>query len=164
MIATVANGGTLYKPYIALRQESADGNVLSETVPEVLQKFQGKPQNLAIVRQGLWSVVNDPRGTGKKARHEQIAIAGKTGTAQAIHLPEHFSRRHQEFLPEKYRDHAWFVAFAPFEDPRIAVAILLENAGKGGGYFAEYAKTLIQAYVLRQPAALETQDMAKRHP
>jgi penicillin-binding protein 2 len=162
MIATVANGGTLYKPYVVLRQESADGNVLSETAPEVMQKFQGKPQHLAFVRQSLWSVVNDPRGTGKKARHDQIAIAGKTGTAQAIHLPEHFSRRHQEFLPEKYRDHAWFVAFAPFEAPRIAVAILIENAGKGGGSFGDYAKALIQDYLQRQPVATATQDVAKR--
>lgn len=162
MIATIANGGTVYKPTLVLRQESADGNIQQEIVPVVQHKLQVKPQHLATIRQGLWSVVNDPRGTGKKARHDQIVIAGKTGTAQAIRLPERFGRRHQEALPEKYRDHAWFVAFAPFDAPRIAVAILIENAGKGGGYFADYAKTLIQAYLQRTPVVADLPEPAKR--
>jgi penicillin-binding protein 2 len=109
-------------------------------------------------------VVNDPRGTGKKAHHDQIAIAGKTGTAQAIRLPERFGKRHQEYLPEKYRDHAWFVAFAPFEAPRIAVAILIENAGKGGSNFAAYAKMLIQTHLQRYPVATDLPETAKRRP
>ena len=94
--------------------------------------------------------MNDPRGTGKQARHEQIAIAGKTGTAQVVQLPEHdASPGRQQYLPEQYRHHAWFVAYAPFEAPRIAVVVMIEHAGKGGSQFAGYAKTLIEAY-LRQ--------------
>jgi penicillin-binding protein 2 len=154
MIAAVANGGTLYKPSIVLRQESADGTILHETAPEVLHQLPLKPQHLAVVRQSLWGVVNDPKGTGKKAHHEHIAIAGKTGTAQVVRLPEHSGpRQRQEHIPERYRDHAWFVAFAPFEAPTIAVVIMIEHAGKGGGQFAEYAKTLIHAYLQRYPVA-----------
>lgn len=164
MIATVANNGILYKPHVVLQQESADGNVLQATPPEILHKLSIKPQHLNVVKQSLWGVVNEARGTGKKARHEHIAIAGKTGTAQAIRLPEHFGKRHQELLPEKYRDHAWFVAYAPFDAPRIAVAILLEHAGKGGGYFADYAKMLILDYLQRTPLPVETHDTARRHP
>jgi penicillin-binding protein 2 len=153
MIAAVANGGTLYKPYIVLRQENADGTILHETVPEVLHQLPLKPQHLAIVRQGLWGVVNDPKGTGKKAHHEHIAIAGKTGTAQVVRLEQSGPRQRQEQIPERYRDHAWFVAFAPFEAPTIAVVVMIEHAGKGGGQFAEYAKALIHAYLQRYPVA-----------
>jgi penicillin-binding protein 2 len=84
------------------------------------------------------------------AHHDQIAIAGKTGTAQVVQLPAHNASPHrQEHLPERYRHHAWFAAYAPFEAPQIAVVVMIEHAGKGGSQFATYAKTLIEAY-LRQ--------------
>jgi penicillin-binding protein 2 len=165
MIATVANGGTVYKPYVVLRQERADGTVLRETAPEILHQLQVKPQHLAAVRQGLLGVVNDPKGTGKKAAHEHIAIAGKTGTAQVVGLAQHSGpRQRQEQIPERYRDHAWFVAFAPFEAPTIAVVVMVEHAGKGGSQFAEYAKTLIQAHVQRYPIATAPQSQGISRP
>lgn len=147
MFATLANGGTLYKPYVVLRQDSEDGSVAQDISPTVLQKLNVKAQHVNVVRQGVWSVVNDPKGTGKLARHEHIAIAGKTGTAQVIEIPAHLHSFQQHRLPEHYRHHAWFAAYAPFEDPRIAVVVMIENAGKGGGQFAGYAKTLIEAYL-----------------
>ena len=164
MMAAVANGGTVYKPYVVLRQERADGSV-HETAPEVLHRLQVKPQHLALVRQSLWGVVNDPKGTGKKAYHEHIAIAGKTGTAQVMRLPEHNGpRQRQEQVPERYRDHAWFVAFAPFEAPTIAVVIMIEHAGKGGSQFAERAKTLIHAHLQRYPVATAPQSQVVSRP
>jgi penicillin-binding protein 2 len=154
MVATLANGGTLYQPYVVMRQERADGTVVFEQTPTVVRELQLNPQHVATVRQGLWKAVHDPQGTGKKARHEHIAIAGKTGTAQVIRLQEQSgTRAPQERLPEEQRDHAWFVAFAPFEAPRIAVVVMIEHAGKGGSAFAEYAKTLIQTYLQRYPVA-----------
>ncbi len=150
MIATLANGGTLYKPYVVLRQESADGTVLHEATPTVLRTLQVNPQHVTAVQQGLWSVVHDPKGTGKKARHDHVAIAGKTGTAQVVRLQKSAGhRQHQEQIPEDQRDHAWFVAFAPFEAPRIAVVVMIEHAGKGGSYFADYATAIIQAHLRR---------------
>jgi penicillin-binding protein 2 len=159
MMATVANGGTLYKPYVILRHEGTDGTILKQNTPTPIRPLQLNPQHVAAVRQGLWSVVHDPQGTGKKARHEHIDIAGKTGTAQVIRLADHNGSRHrQDQLPEAYRDHAWFVAYAPFDRPQIAVVILIENAGKGGSHFAGYAKTLIQAYLQRFPVAVGPPD------
>jgi penicillin-binding protein 2 len=150
MIATLANGGTLYKPSIVLRREVLHTPTPMDMAPTILHQLRVPPQYVAAVQQGLWSVVNDPRGTGKLARHEQIAIAGKTGTAQVVQLPDHdASPGRQQYLPEQYRHHAWFVAYAPFEAPRIAVVVMIEHAGKGGSQFAGYAKTLIEAY-LRQ--------------
>ncbi|MGQ4807947.1 Peptidoglycan D,D-transpeptidase MrdA [Candidatus Entotheonellaceae bacterium PAL068K] len=160
MVATLANGGTVYQPYVVLLHQRADGTLVQENTSTVLRKLQLDPQHIAAVKQGLWSVVNDPDGTGKRARHEHIVIAGKTGTAQVIRLPEHHTgRQWQEQLLEYHRDHAWFVAFAPFEAPRIAVVIMIEHAGKAGSRFAGYAKALIHAYLQRYPVAADL-----RHP
>lgn len=156
MMATLANGGTLYKPYVILRHEKADGTLLKQNTPTPIRTLNLKPQHVTAIRQGLLRAVQGPHGTGKKARHDHIDIAGKTGTAQVVRLAEHSgSRQRQDQLPEAYRDHAWFVAFAPFDTPQIAVVIMIEHAGKGGSHFAGYAKTLIQAYLQRYPIAAD---------
>jgi penicillin-binding protein 2 len=148
MVATLANGGTLYRPYVVLQQIGPDGKVRSVAAPTVQRRLGVQPQHIAFVQQGLLSVVHDEKGTGKKAFDEQIAIAGKTGTAQVVRIPDHNGpRRRQDQLPEHQRHHAWFAAYAPFEAPRIAVVVMIEHAGKGGGEFAGYAKTLIHAYL-----------------
>lgn len=150
MLATLANGGTLYKPSIVLRQQMVHAPAPPvDSPPVILHQLRVPPQYMAAVQQGLWSVVHDPRGTGRLAHHAQIAIAGKTGTAQVVGLDNDALPRRQEQWPEHYRHHAWFAAYAPFEAPRIAVVVMIEHAGKGGGQFAGYAKTLIEAY-LRQ--------------
>lgn len=155
MVATLANGGTLYRPYVVLRQIEADGTMLADTSPTALERLNLPRSYIAAVQQGLWSVVNDPHGTGKAARHERIAIAGKTGTAQVVGIPaNNASPQRQAHLPEQHRHHAWFGAYAPFEDPRIAVVVMIENAGKGGGQFAGYAKTLIAAYLTSQASLM----------
>lgn len=148
MVATLANGGTLYKPSIVLRQERVLNHTPIETPPTIVHQLRVPKSYITAVQQGLWSVVNDEKGTGKLARHSQIAIAGKTGTAQVVQQPAHdASPQRQAFLPEHHRHHAWFVAYAPYEAPRIAVVVMIEHAGKGGGQFADYAKTLIEAYL-----------------
>lgn len=148
MVATLANGGLLYKPTIVLRQAQPQSVTAVDIAPTVLHQLRVAPQHITAVQQGLWSVVNDAKGTGKLAHHDQIAIAGKTGTAQVVQSPEHdASPQRQASLPEQHRHHAWFAAYAPFEAPRIAVVIMIEHAGKGGGQFAGYAKTLIEASI-----------------
>lgn len=162
MTATLANGGTLYQPYIVLRQESLHNAPPRETAPTVLHQLRVPHQHVVAVQQGLWSVVNDARGTGKLAHHDRITIAGKTGTAQVVQIPEHGN---QERLPEHQRHHAWFTAYAPYEAPRIAVAVMIEHAGKGGGQFAGYAKTLIEAYLQqRYPTTTEPLHTTKLTP
>jgi penicillin-binding protein 2 len=159
LLATLANGGTLYQPYVILRQERVDGTVLKQMAPRVLRQLHLQPEHIAWVKQGLWGVVHDPKGTGKAARHEHIAIAGKTGTAQVVRLPRHVDgRKFQEQLPEQQRDHAWFAAFAPVEDPRIAVVVMIEHAGQGGSNFASLAKTIIQAHLESYPMAATSAD------
>ena len=82
-------------------------------------------------------------GTATRAKSSLVTIAGKTGTAQTAALrtgPE-------KDIPKKFRDHAWFVAFAPVEHPKIAVAVLAEHMGHGGSAAAPLAKELIETYV-----------------
>ncbi len=149
-IATLANGGTLYQPYVVLRHESDSGAVMDISKPKVIRQLALPQQHLEAVVQGMWGVVNDPRGTGRRARHEVIEIAGKTGTAQVVRLGKERGAKGQALLPEHQRDHAWFVAFAPMESPRIVVTVMIENAGKSGSRFATFAKTLIEAHLLGQ--------------
>ena len=148
MVATLANGGTLYKPSIVLRHARVLQPTPMDIPPTIAHQLRVPQHYMTAVQQGLWSVVNDPKGTGKMAHHPHIGIAGKTGTAQVVQQPEHdASPQRQAFLPEKYRHHAWFAAYAPYEAPRIAAVIMIEHAGKGGSQFAGYAKTLIEAYL-----------------
>ena len=89
------------------------------------------------------------QGTATRAKSSIVTIAGKTGTAQTAALrtgPE-------KDIPKKFRDHAWFVAFAPVDEPKIAVAVLAEHMGHGGSAAAPLAKEVIEAYMKLMPPA-----------
>jgi penicillin-binding protein 2 len=127
--ATIANGGTVYRPHLVKRVLSDDGEPIQEYPPEVIRKTGINPHTLELVREGMQDVVNSKTGTGKKAQLPDILVAGKTGTSQVIAG----TRGKGKKLPRQYRDHAWFIAFAPADAPEVAVACLLEHAGEGGG-------------------------------
>jgi penicillin-binding protein 2 len=127
--AAVANGGTVYRPHLVKRILGDNGEPLREFGPEVLQETKISPATLQLVRAGMTDVVNAERGTGKKAKLPEILVAGKTGTSQVIAG----AKGKGTLLPRQYRDHAWFIAFAPADAPEVAVACLLEHAGEGGG-------------------------------
>jgi penicillin-binding protein 2 len=132
MAATIANGGTRYRPQYVKRLEAPDGSVRRELVPEVLGYADVSRGVLDEVRSGMRDVVMSEGGTGKRARVPGVTVAGKTGTAQVVSLNEATGRGGRE----RTRDHAWFIAYAPAEAPTIAVACLAEHAGGGGGAIA----------------------------
>lgn len=146
LTAAVANGGTLYRPRIVRQVESLDGQVVSRREPEAFGRLPASPENLEIVRQGLWRVVNGPRGTARGVAMSDIRISGKTGTAQVI------SKRTEEMDPENLNDrhkpHAWFVAIGERESAQIAVAVLVEHGEKGSGTAAPIAAEIIRAHFL----------------
>ena len=143
MYAAVANGGKLWLPQIVERIESPTGQVLEEFAPRVRRDLAISPENLAIVRQALVGVVNEPKGTANKARIDDgIEVAGKTGTAQV----RHFSRRGESASSYDSNDHAWFVGFAPAGNPRIAFAVLVEHGGHGGEIAAPIAMEIAHTY------------------
>lgn len=145
MTATVANGGTLYRPSLIETVRDPDGQVIEQFTPTVLERFSGQGRNLQLVRNGLIEAVNGRRGTGRRARFENITVAGKTGTAQVVRLKQ-YKHLKEEDIPYKYRDHAWFTCFAPAENPEIAVSVLVEHGLHGGSAAAPIAKAVLAKY------------------
>lgn len=116
-ISVFANGGYLVQPYVV---EEVGGISLGANEKV---KLDISPETLETVREGLRKVVNDPRGTGMKAKLKCVVVSGKTGTAQT----------------SRGKSHGWFMGFAPFEDAKLTVVIFDEYGGKGGYYAAETA-------------------------
>jgi penicillin-binding protein 2 len=131
LAATVANDGLRMKPQLIKKIESGDGQTLSAMTPESRGRLGLKPKTLQEIREALHSVVHGRQGTGKAARLDTIELAGKTGTAQVFKMGK--KQIKTDSLARHLRDHAWFFAFAPVEDPEIAIAVLIEHAGGGGG-------------------------------
>lgn len=130
-IATVANGGTRYRPHLVGRVETPAGKVIYRHQPEVVGEAGLRKTTLVELRSALRDVVMGSSGTGRRARVEGVEVAGKTGTAQVVRLARSSGRG--KHTPRSQREHAWFVAYAPAGEPEIAVACLVEHAGAGGG-------------------------------
>jgi len=141
VMGTVANDGINYRPRLVQAvMDRMTGNL--QELPAVPRgKIKAKPETFRIIKEALADVVKV--GTATRAKSELVTIGGKTGTAQVAALrtgPE-------ESIPKKFRDHAWFIAFAPVESPKIAVAVLVEHMGHGGSAAAPLAKEMIETYV-----------------
>ncbi len=95
-------------------------------------------------------MVNEKGGTGYVLKRKEADVAGKTGTAQVIGLPQDQKARKAKRVSADFRDHALFVCFAPYGNPEIAVAVILENAGHGGSAAAPVARKVIDAYFARK--------------
>ena len=145
VISAVFNGGIIYQPKI-IKWVGKDDMKYS-FYPTIIEKLDAKPENLKIIQDALVAVVNEPHGTGSSARIKGISVAGKTGTAQVITLEAEKELTEDGEIPEKYRDHAWFVALAPADKPGIALSILIENGGHGGSASAPVAKEMIMKFL-----------------
>lgn len=145
LIGTVANDGVTYRPRLVRAvMDRTTGNL--QELPAVPRgKVAAKPETFRLVKEALADVVK--MGTATRAKSSIVTIAGKTGTAQTAALrtgPE-------KDIPKKFRDHAWFVAFAPIDSPKIAVAVLAEHMGHGGSAAAPLAKEIIETYMKLAP-------------
>jgi penicillin-binding protein 2 len=151
MMVAVANGGMLLNPYLVKRIEEPGGATIKEFFPEIRGKITGNSENLEVIRKALRDVVNGPRGTGKRSRLKNIIVSGKTGTVQVVRMKSNEELEKKDEVPYKYRDHAWFVAFAPYEKPEIAVAVLVEHGGHGGATAAPIAQKVFKKYFQLYP-------------
>ncbi|MHB8772847.1 MAG: penicillin-binding protein 2 [Syntrophales bacterium] len=151
--ATLGNGGTLYRPRLIKQLESADRHVLKVYEPEKLGSLPFAPKTVQLINQALWGVVNERGGTGYVLKRKEADVAGKTGTAQVIGLPQDQKARKAKRISADYRDHALFACFAPHGNPEIAVAVILEHAGHGGSAAAPVARKIIDAYFAQKKAA-----------
>ncbi|OGU13142.1 MAG: penicillin-binding protein 2 [Geobacteraceae bacterium GWC2_53_11] len=141
MTATIANEGTIYRPHLVKRIVDADGKTLKETKTEVIGTASFSKESFRLVKQGMYAVVNDAGGTGAAARQYDVKVAGKTGTSQVVKL-----RDSKLGTPYQYRDHALFVAFAPYDKPEVAVAVVVEHGEHGGAAAAPIASRMLRAY------------------
>jgi len=136
MVSVIANGGRLVHPHL-VRGGEAD----EPPVPLGIH-----PETLAVVRDGMKAVVAG--GTGWRARLSQVDVCGKTGSAQVVAS----SRLERSQDDPSLLPHGWFVAFAPAENPEVAVAVLVEHGGSGGGAAAPVAREILARYFARRRA------------
>ncbi len=143
--AAVANGGTLYKPRLVRAVRERATSRVREIAPQDRGGVPLQDRTFTLLQESLRGVVL--HGTGGRARSKLVEIAGKTGTAQTVGARPNQVSTKEEAIPKQFRDHAWFVSYAPAEDPKIAVAVIVENTGHGGTFAAPIAKALIEEYL-----------------
>jgi len=150
--AVLATRGKHFKPHLvrAVRDPSTgERRVLSaQSLPEVVLQ---DPASWEVIVDAMVAVTTGPRGTAvRAARGASYTIAGKTGTAQVFSVAQD-EEYDEETVAERLRDHALFIAFAPAEAPRLAVAVLVENGGHGSSAAAPIARAVFDAYLAGEP-------------
>ncbi len=145
--AAIANNGTFFTPHVVDYLRSRETGEINPIPPSAHVIPIALQQNWEDVRNGMLHVVEGARGTAKRIRSDQYRIAGKTGTAQVFTVAQD-AEYDEETLEKKLRDHALFIAYAPVEDPQIAVAVVVENGGHGGSVAAPIAREIMDAYLL----------------
>jgi penicillin-binding protein 2 len=139
--SAIANGGTLYRPQVVKHVVDSEGYIIQGFVPEIIREIPISTQNVDIVRQGMRRAVTN--GTAHRVNLEEVAVAGKTGTA------EYPGPRDEEgHLPT----HAWFTAFAPYEQPEIALVVFVSGGHAGAKVAVPIAARILRTHFgLPQP-------------
>ena len=147
--AILSADGKVYRPHLVSQILDYENRQSTIIEPEPSRIVPYKPEHFRYVKRGMQYVLQ-PGGTASKiGAGLKYSMAGKTGTAQVVRIKQGASYN-AAALAERYRDHAWFIAFAPVEKPRIAVAVILENGGWGVNA-APLARQLIDYYLLQYP-------------
>lgn len=142
--AVLAGDGKLITPRLASHINNVPLS-LEQSEPQSINKVS--PLHWQQVIQGMSEVVEGARGTAKRLRNDFYRIAGKTGTAQVVSMKQNEVYNEKRLSKDKH-DHALFVAFAPTDDPQIAVSVIVEHGGHGGSTAAPIAKLIMDAYLL----------------
>ena len=153
VIATIANGGVAHRPQLVRGIRRRDTGAIEEEPTQAGTSLNLRPEFVRVIQQSLEAVVTE--GTARRAQSKIVKIVGKTGTSQVVAL----RTESEEETPKEFRDHAWFVSYAPLEHPTIAVAVLVEHMGHGGSAAAPLAKKVIEAFV-----TMNTKDESLRSP
>ena len=142
--AALANGGTLHKPQIVRRIEKADGELVRALEPITVRELNLPKEDVDEVLGGIWAVVNEAGGTAYGRRLRDVEVLGKTGTAQVVAIgATRLKAKDMEFFT---RDHAWFAAVGPAEEPEIALVVLSEHGGGGGAVAGPVAMKIMREY------------------
>jgi penicillin-binding protein 2 len=145
--ATLANNGVAYQPHLVKEVQSPISSENRFIAKDPIYDLNINPEDLDLVRRAMVAVTQ-PGGTAVYASlGAPYKIAGKTGTAQVVAMKQG-EKYDVKNVDERLRDHAWFIAYAPAEAPRIAMAVLVENGGHGGGTAAPIARKVLDYYLL----------------
>lgn len=128
LITTIAAEGEVYKLHLVKKIISADGKTVKEITPEIYKKVDFTSDTFKIIKEGLRQTIL--KGTGWRANIKELAVAGKTGTAQN----------------PQGETHAWFIGFAPYENPEVCITVFIENGGEGGEAAAPIARAMLEKY------------------
>ncbi|MBI5021255.1 MAG: penicillin-binding protein 2 [Ignavibacteriales bacterium] len=128
--ASIANMGFYHSPHAVQKILDKQTKQSQEILPQT-RSFTLSANTWKLIREGMYKCVNEEGGTGQSAKVQNASVCGKTGTAQNPHG----------------KDHAWFVGFAPKDNPKIAICVLVENAGYGGAFAAPIAGLCIEQYL-----------------
>ena len=149
--ALIANDGLAFKPRVVKSIENVKTGQLRELVGEPVKPLPLKPEHLATVKEAMVGV--NLEGTSARAfAGAAYSSGGKTGTAQVLAMKPG-EKYIASKIEERFRDHAWFIAYAPAEQPRIALAVLVENAGFGARAAAPIARQVFDYYLLGKPVS-----------
>jgi len=146
-VATLANDGVIMKPHLVKMLEDGANRARTPTVAKESGRIALKQQNIDVIKRAMVGVTADQSGTAwRPFQGVQYTVAGKTGTAQVVGLKG--QKYNAAATPERLRDNALFIAFAPADHPRIALALVVENAGFGAAVAAPIARKALDYYLL----------------
>ena len=149
-IATLANNGVMYRPHLVNYIENIRSGERTLVEPKLERTIALKPANLEFIKRALAGV--NIEGTGARAfAKAEYTSGGKTGTAQVVAMKQN-EKYNEKHVTERHRDHALFIAFAPLESPKIALAVVVENAGFGARAAAPIARQVLDYYLLGKSA------------
>ena len=154
-IAMIANDGVGYTPHLVKSVQDVRSGEVREIASQPSSRIELRPENLAFIQRALAGVPKE--GTSAAAfKDAKYASAGKTGTAQVFSLKGEKYSEHR--VDERLRDHAWYMAYAPADHPKIAVAVLVENGGFGAAAAAPIARKVFDHYLLGETEPGAAQD------
>lgn len=146
MMMGIANNGVIYRPTLLKEILDDKGNVIWKNRRKVLKAIYGNLEYFALIKRGLREAVR--KGTAKEAMSKIVDIAGKTGTAEVFFKNKRkikkWYKKRKKKLPWKYRNHAWFVGFAPYRDPKFVIGVFVEHGESGGKAAAPIARKILE--------------------
>lgn len=138
--------GKLFKPLLVKKLISNNGEILYKAKPELKSEINISKETQNIVIKALYGVMHDEHGTAKWYKGKDLDIAGKTGTVQLFSISAKNIYKKCSELPELQRHHGWFVGFAPYDKPEIAVAVIAEHSCHGSSGAAPIVRDIVDAY------------------
>ncbi|MES2527943.1 MAG: penicillin-binding protein 2 [Bdellovibrionota bacterium] len=160
--AAIANGGKIFRPYVVKDVFDSQGELVKTFHPELLSEIKMKnPKTLQLVREGLFQVMNNPKGTAFARRGPGIMMAGKTGTSQVKTASADKVYQKCDLMDYESRHHGLFVGFAPYDKPKIATAVIIEHGCSGSGAAAPVAEKVVTQYMKKYQPEMYLENLEK---